>query len=205
MANANNRRPPRRGGIVNRTGFMDKHHWVAPLTQKAISHYDHQTKMSLSGNCCRARAGCSIDGARDQRCDPLELGAARSRSDHRIPTDARSPGIRDRAHVHVRRMGGSPEKLTGYLLNASHKRGGPKARLLLSVGYRTDDPQRLESDLRVQHLSIDGTRTSANAYGIVDEIEGPIKTPGGRTVRFCSVWQVDTGTDVPRFITMYPR
>ena len=97
------------------------------------------------------------------------------------------------------------EKLTGYLLNVSHKRGGPKARLLLSVGYRADDPQRLESDLRTQHLSLDVTRTSENAYGVVYEIEGPIKTPSGRIVRFCSIWQVDTGTDVPRFITMYPR
>ena len=35
----------------------------------------------------------------------------------------------------------APEKLTGYLLNASHKRGGPKARMLLSVGYGGDDPQ----------------------------------------------------------------
>ena len=99
----------------------------------------------------------------------------------------------------------APDKLTGYLLNVSHKRGGPKARLLLSVGYRADDPQRLESDLRTQHLSLDVTRTSGNAYGVVHEIEGPIKTPSGRIVRFCSVWQVDTGTDVPRFITMYPR
>jgi hypothetical protein len=49
------------------------------------------------------------------------------------------------------------------------------------------------------------TRTHENAYGVVYEIEGPIKTPSGRTVRFCSVWQVDTGTEVPRFITMYPR
>jgi uncharacterized protein DUF6883 len=97
------------------------------------------------------------------------------------------------------------EKITGYLLNVSHKRGGPKARLLLSVGYRLDDPQRLESDLRTQHLSLDVTRTSENAYGVVYEIEGPIKTPSGRIVRFGSVWQVDTGTDVPRFITMYPR
>jgi hypothetical protein len=24
-------------------------------------------------------------------------------------------------------------------------------------------------------------------------------------VRFCSIWQVDTGTEVPRFITMFPR
>jgi hypothetical protein len=40
------------------------------------------------------------------------------------------------------------EKLTAYLLNTSHKRGGAKARLLLSVGYRADDPLSLESDLR---------------------------------------------------------
>lgn len=97
------------------------------------------------------------------------------------------------------------EKLTGYLLNVSHKRGAAKARLLLSVGYRSDAPHLLESDLRTQHLTIDVTRSSENAYGVVYEIEGPIRTPSGRTVRFCSIWQIDTGTDVPRFITMYPR
>jgi Domain of unknown function (DUF6883) len=96
------------------------------------------------------------------------------------------------------------EKLTEYLLNMSHKRGAAKARLLLGVGYRPDAP-RLESDLRAQHLSLDVTRTSENAYGVVYEIEGPIKTPSGKTVRFCSIWQIDAGTDVPRFITMYPR
>lgn len=97
------------------------------------------------------------------------------------------------------------EKLTGYLLNVSHKRGAAKARLLLDLGYQSATPQVLESDLRTQHLSLDITRTSENPYGVVFEIEGPIKTPGGKTVRFCSIWQVDTGTDVPRFITMYPR
>ena len=97
------------------------------------------------------------------------------------------------------------EKLTEYLLNMSHKRGASKARLLLGVGYRPDAPRLLESDLRTQHLSLDVTRTSENAYGVVYEIEGPIKAPGGKTVRFCSIWQIDAGTDVPRFITMYPR
>ena len=97
------------------------------------------------------------------------------------------------------------DKLTGYVLNVSHKRGGPKARLLMSLGYRSDDPQSLESDLRFQHLSLDVTRTHQNASGVVYAVEGPITTPNGRIVRFCSVWQVDTGTDVPRFITMYPR
>ena len=97
------------------------------------------------------------------------------------------------------------EKLTAYLLNVSHKRGAAKARFLLGVGYRADAPDMLESDLRTQHLSRDVARTSENAYGVVYEIEGPINTPSGRIVRFCSIWQIDTGTNVPRFITMYPR
>ena len=96
------------------------------------------------------------------------------------------------------------EKLTAYLLNPSHKRGGAKARLLISLGYRTSTPEMLELDLR-QHLSFDATRTAQNPYGIAYEIEGPITTPSGRTVRFCSIWQIDTGNEVPRFITMYPR
>jgi hypothetical protein len=37
------------------------------------------------------------------------------------------------------------DKLTGYLLNLSHRRGAAKARLLLSLGYRSDDPQALGS------------------------------------------------------------
>jgi hypothetical protein len=97
------------------------------------------------------------------------------------------------------------EKLTGYVLNLSHRRGSAKARLLLGFGYRSDNPQVLEADLRSQHLSLAVTHTATNAYGVVYEIEGPIRTPSGRVVRFCSVWQIDTGADVPRFITMYPR
>jgi len=76
---------------------------------------------------------------------------------------------------------------------------------MLSLGYRPDSPQVLESDLRAQHLSLSAMRTSRSAYGVAYEVEGPITTPSGKSVRFCSIWQIDTGTDVPRFITMYPR
>ncbi|MDP2318373.1 MAG: hypothetical protein Q8O42_03410 [Acidobacteriota bacterium] len=96
-------------------------------------------------------------------------------------------------------------KLTGYLLNTSHKRGGAKARLLISLGYQSTVPDRLVADLRTQHLRLDATRTSLNAYGVSYRIEGEIVTPSGKSVRFCSIWQIDTGTDTPRFITMYPR
>jgi Domain of unknown function (DUF6883) len=80
-----------------------------------------------------------------------------------------------------------------------------RSKIWRRVGYQLDNPQTLESDLRGQHLSLDVTRTHETAYGVVCEIEGHIKTPSGKSVRFCSIWQVDTGTDVPRFITMYPR
>ncbi|MBI1875271.1 MAG: hypothetical protein HYS05_15485 [Acidobacteria bacterium] len=99
----------------------------------------------------------------------------------------------------------APEKLRTYLLNPSHKRGGAKAKRLLSLGYRTNAPEILEADLRAQHLSLDPARISQNAYGVVYEIDSSIKTPSGKIARFASIWQIDTGSDVPRFITMYPR
>jgi Domain of unknown function (DUF6883) len=96
-------------------------------------------------------------------------------------------------------------KLSGFLLNVSHKRGAAKAKPLLRLGYRAEAPRILEMDLRSQHLTRPATRTSGSEYAIVYMIEGPIRTPSGKTVRFCSIWQVDIGSETPRFITMYPR
>lgn len=94
--------------------------------------------------------------------------------------------------------------LTAYLLNPSHKRGGAKAKRLFNLGYRTNAPEILEADLRTQHLSLDPVGVSQNAYGVVYEIDGSIKTSSGKISRFRSIWQTDTESDVLRF-TMYPR
>jgi hypothetical protein len=64
------------------------------------------------------------------------------------------------------------EKLTAYLLNTSHKRGGAKARLLLSLGYGPESPEALEMDLRLQHLPLDPVRTSNNAYAPCTRLTG---------------------------------
>jgi hypothetical protein len=39
-------------------------------------------------------------------------------------------------------------------------RAPARAKLLLGLGYQTDAPEALESDLRTQHLPLDPTRTS---------------------------------------------
>jgi hypothetical protein len=99
----------------------------------------------------------------------------------------------------------SSEKLRDYLLNPSHRRGGTKAKLLIAYGYRRENWQQLEYDLRRQHLPQYAAAESENDYGRQFEIVGPITTPNGRQVVFCSVWQIDHGTSVPRFITTFPR
>jgi hypothetical protein len=61
------------------------------------------------------------------------------------------------------------------------------------------------SDLRAQHLALDVTRTSDNAYGVVFEIEGPITTPSGKTCGSARSGKWTLERTCPRFITMYPR
>jgi hypothetical protein len=73
------------------------------------------------------------------------------------------------------------------------------------MGYRPDDWQRLETDIRAQHLPIEVDRVANSAYGARYEIVAPLIGPAARSVPFRSVWQIDTGTQVPRLITMYPE
>jgi hypothetical protein len=99
----------------------------------------------------------------------------------------------------------APEKLRDYLLNPDHRRGSSKARLLLASGYRTEEWRTLEADLRRQHLTADVASMQNNTFGQRLEIQAVLSTPSGRKIVFCSIWQIDIGTDVPRLITMYPR
>ncbi|MGE0876375.1 MAG: DUF6883 domain-containing protein [Burkholderiales bacterium] len=98
-----------------------------------------------------------------------------------------------------------PQKLRDYLLNSAHRRGSTKARLLLACGYRADAWQVLEADLRGQHLTSEFAVARENPYGRRFEISAPLATPSGRRILFRSIWQIDTGTDFPRLITLYPR
>jgi len=99
----------------------------------------------------------------------------------------------------------APEKLRDYLLNPGHRRGGPKARLLQSFGYRRDEWRRLDRDLRDQHLGCEVAQVLQGDYGVRYDIVGPIRTPCGRSLHVRSIWQIDTGMSVPRLITMVPE
>jgi len=72
------------------------------------------------------------------------------------------------------------DKLRSYLLNVTHRRGGSKARLLVSMGYAPDDWQRLEMDLRNRHLMAEVDQSADSDYGMRFEIVAPLVGPTGR-------------------------
>jgi hypothetical protein len=95
------------------------------------------------------------------------------------------------------------EKLTDYLLNTGHKRGGTKARLLERFGYTVQNWRRLEVDIRSGlETEVDAVRTTE--YGIRYDILMTLQTPLGVPLTLRTIWQIDDGTDVPRLITLYP-
>ncbi|MBS4028867.1 MAG: hypothetical protein KGZ58_09530 [Ignavibacteriales bacterium] len=96
------------------------------------------------------------------------------------------------------------DKIVKYLLNISHKRGGSKARLLMEYGYSISLWNDVASDIREYHLSEDVAQRQETEYGLRYEIVAPLKTPSGRKLLVRTIWQIDIGTDVPRFITLIP-
>jgi hypothetical protein len=97
-----------------------------------------------------------------------------------------------------------PSKLTDYLLNPEHKRGGAKAKLLIQFGYSQETWQRLETDIRESHLDADVDLVKETAYGTRYEVSAYLSTPVGRQLLVRTVWQTDKGTDFPRLITVIP-
>jgi hypothetical protein len=97
------------------------------------------------------------------------------------------------------------DKLANYLLDPDHRRGGSKAKLLISLGYSADRWQQLADDIRRDHLSADVVEQYQSLWGPRFDIVAPLTGRTGDTVMFHSIWQIDLGTDRPRLITMYPE
>jgi hypothetical protein len=94
-------------------------------------------------------------------------------------------------------------KLRDYLLESTHPSNGGKARFFASLGYTKEDWQRLARDLREQHLTQDAIEVEGNAYGSKWTISADLRGPT-RSGRILSVWFVDFGQTVPRFVTARP-
>jgi hypothetical protein len=95
-------------------------------------------------------------------------------------------------------------KLSGYLLAADHASGRSKARFLNTLGFRPDQPDVLRRAL-LQHAADNAVSSiQFTPFGAKYLIEGRISGPTGAAAAIRSVWFVETGEFVPRFVTAYP-
>lgn len=96
------------------------------------------------------------------------------------------------------------DKCTGYLLNANHPEGGSKARWFESIGYRLDDPLRLETDLLELVRHSDDFAIEQSSFGVKYEVRGTITSPQGVPANIVTVWIQEPGTQGPRLVTAVP-
>lgn len=100
-------------------------------------------------------------------------------------------------------------KVTGYLLNTSHPRGGGKARFFEGFGFTTEDWQTLARALEEHGAEGTLSGSSYTATGNVQyEVDGPLRTPSGRRPQIRTVWEQHTAEDsYPkglRLVTAFP-
>ncbi len=97
------------------------------------------------------------------------------------------------------------EKISGYLLSTTNPRGRRKAAFFLRFGFSIERWQVLAAALRLQAQTHDVVTIVETAHGPRYHVDGTIETPDRRNPRVRTVWQIDRGTDYPRFITAFPR
>lgn len=95
-------------------------------------------------------------------------------------------------------------KIVGYLLDAAHPVGGPKAAFFASFGFSIDKPEVLAERLREHVLQNDAVALPPTRHGTKYEVRGPLFCPDGRQPRVKSIWMIRTGETHPRLVTAVP-
>ena len=98
-------------------------------------------------------------------------------------------------------------KITAYLLNPQHARGGSKAKYLLRFGFKPDEPQILADALAIHAVNnLPGTIQSQPVGPSRIRFEGVVRAPDGRDMPLATVWEANevNGERTLRFITAFP-
>ena len=95
------------------------------------------------------------------------------------------------------------EKISEYLLSASHPRGFAKAKWFNTLGYNLEKPNELvESIMSLACMDIEASVQTD--YGTKYVIVGKITGPNGRTAEVKSVWMLIVDETAPKLVTAYP-
>ncbi|MEK7277723.1 MAG: DUF6883 domain-containing protein [Chloroflexota bacterium] len=97
-----------------------------------------------------------------------------------------------------------PRKLRDYALNTEHVSGRHKAAFFAQMGYTADDWQRLERDIRAQHLSQQAEPGKGSPFGRKYIITAPLQGPVGAPRYVTTVWIIRPDNDYAELVTIMP-
>ena len=96
------------------------------------------------------------------------------------------------------------DKILLYLLSMRHPGGRYKAACFLRFGFTPDAWEVMTEALRQHAIGNEVSTVRDTPYGMKYTIEGSLQTPDGRNPVMRTVWFVEGGEEVPRFVTAYP-
>jgi hypothetical protein len=97
-----------------------------------------------------------------------------------------------------------PRKLRDYALNLEHVSGRYKALFFAQMGYTAHDWQRLEQDIRSQHLTQLAEAGQPSPFGRKYTITAPLRGPNGEVRQVTKVWIIRAGDNIPELVTITP-
>ena len=95
-------------------------------------------------------------------------------------------------------------KLTHYLLSDSHRNGKHKAAFFARYGFSARDWHVLAMALGEHATRHEVAAIEESPFGTRYVVDGIMSTPDGREPKVRSVWFIEAGESVPRFVTAYP-
>ena len=99
-----------------------------------------------------------------------------------------------------------PEKLTKYLLDFDSEEGASKAQFFRKYGYSMANFDALIIELKQIVVQNHVFKMQASRYGESFVVIGQIKSlVSDESPVVLTVWQIDFGQNLPRFITAYPH
>jgi hypothetical protein len=96
-------------------------------------------------------------------------------------------------------------KIVDYLLSPTHRSGKSKENFFTSFGFSLAEWTELRDALRAHAAAHKVAKQDETIFGARYAIDGEMRAPDGSRLNVRTVWFIDTGARVPRFVTAHPQ
>ena len=96
------------------------------------------------------------------------------------------------------------DKIVGYLLSPTHPRGKSKATFFRNLGFDESASESFAIELTRHAMENDVLHETVTEFDVRYVVDGWIGSASGHRARIRTVWFIDHGREIPRFVTAHP-